>query len=335
LGLLAIAPAVAQAADSVKTTTDPAPVSGSVEITQKEITVRQGVITKVIPVNEVDYIVFETEPLKMKEARAAARKGEFDDVMKAIGKIDPSDIRRPEIKADYEFFKALASARLAMAGEGSKPDAGKLLVAFEKNYEQSYHYFDICEAMGDLFVSLNKHEQAAAYFSKLADSPWADLQMHGKVLLAQSLASQKKYKEAIAKFDDVLAANAGNNKQAEHEKQTAALGRATAIGATGKPEESIKAIQKMIDGAANEDDQFYAKAYNALGTCYQMAGKNKEALLAFLHTNLLYAQFPEEDAEALFNLSRLWSEVNQGNRGARALATLHEKYPYSPWAHAK
>ena len=334
VGLLILSPAAARAADSVYTTTDTKPIKGTAEISQREVTIRNGVQNKSVPVNEITRIVFDGEPSTLDKARDDANKGEFDSMMQRLNRMQADKITRPEIKADYEFYKAMATTRLAIGGEGSKAEAGKLLLAFEKAYDQSYHYFENCELIGDLFVALNKHEQAAAYYSKLAESPWPDMQMHGKVLLAQSLVGQKKYKEAISKFDDVLAASA-DNKQAEQEKQSAALGRAAAMAATGKVEESIKAILKMIEAAPSDDDQFYARAYNALGACYQLAGKNKEALLAYLHTNLLYSQYPTEDAEALAALSRLWTDVNQGNRGANALRTLKEKYPYSAAAQGK
>ena len=48
-------------------------------------------LTKTIPANEVDYITFETEPLDMKRARASMREDEFDDVMKAVNKMDEGE----------------------------------------------------------------------------------------------------------------------------------------------------------------------------------------------------------------------------------------------------
>ena len=148
------------------------------------------------------------------------------------------------------------------------------------------------------------------------------------MLLAQSLAAQKKYKEAITKYDEVLAGDAGGDKRVEREKQAACSAEPPLSLAQARWTSRSRRF-KMIDSATGDDDLFYARAYNALGSCYRMAGQNKEALLAFLHTDLLYSQYAEEDAEALANLARLWTDLNQGNRGAATLRTLKDKYPYS------
>jgi hypothetical protein len=62
------------------------------------------------------------------------------------------------------------------------------------------------------------------------------------------------------------------------------------------------------------------------------AGRTKEALLAFLHVDVLYFTTPEAHAEALANLAELWEEVQKPERAVKARQVLQERYGSSPWA---
>jgi hypothetical protein len=75
-----------------------------------------------------------------------------------------------------------------------------------------------------------------------------------------------------------------------------------------------------------------AAAYNALGACHLQAGQSKDALFAYLHTDLLYRRAGEPHAEALFHLSSLWEEIGQEGEARQARAMLKELYPGTRWA---
>ena len=63
-----------------------------------------------------------------------------------------------------------------------------------------------------------------------------------------------------------------------------------------------------------------ARAYNVLGTAQRQAGRTKEALLAFLHVDILYSSVPHAHAEALANLADLWQQLHRSDRAQRAPA---------------
>jgi len=100
----------------------------------------------------------------------------------------------------------------------------------------------------------------------------------------------------------------------------------------GNSDEAIKSVEAIIAKADPENVELHARAYNILGNAYRRAGKKKEALLAFLHVDLLYSKFPDQHAEALANLATLWAEVDKADRAAQARGVLKEKYPDSVWA---
>ena len=113
---------------------------------------------------------------------------------------------------------------------------------------------------------------------------------------------------------------------------TATLGKAGALVALKKLDEAIKTVDGFLEKADPEDASLMARAYNILGTAQRRAGRTKEALLAFLHVDVLYAAVHDAHAEALANLADLWDQVHKTERANRARKTLIEQYPESPWA---
>ena len=131
-------------------------------------------------------------------------------------------------------------------------------------------------------------------------------------------------------FDKVLATEA-EGKSAQTQRMAATLGKAGALVALKKPDEAIKTVEEFLDKADPENSPLMATAYNILGTAQRQAGRTKEALLAFLHVDVLYASVPDAHAEALANLADLWEQVHKTERANRARKTLLEQYPDSPW----
>ena len=232
---------------------------------------------------------------------------------------------------DVEFYKALCAAKLALGGTGSKAEAGRSMLLFEKAHKNSFHYFEACEMLGDLLVSLGKFDQAETYYNKLAEAPWPEYKMRAGLLSGRALLGQKEFGRATAKFDEVLEQR-GDGKEAERSKMAASLGKATAIAGAGKTADAIKLIDDIIAKADPENQELHARAYDALGNCYLAAGKKKDAIVAFLHVDLLYSRYPEQHAEALANLATLFAEEGKADRANQARAALKEKYPTSAWA---
>jgi tetratricopeptide (TPR) repeat protein len=322
--------APALAADRVKLAQGSQSSGRITEISPTEIVLEIGSTKKKYAVNTVDSVQFDKEPNDLTQARIAVHAGRFSDAVTLLAKIDTSKIDRAEILKDIEFFKALAASRLALAGSGSIADAGKKMFAFEKAERDSFHYFETCETLGDLLFALNKFSEAETFYNKLAEAPWPDYQMRAAVLIGRALVGQKQYDRANAKFDAALAIE-GSGKEAEGQRLAARLGKASALAGGGKTDDAIKLVEEIISQADAENLELHARAYTVLGNCYKAAGKKNEALLAFLHVDLLYSRFGELHAEALANLATLWTDLDKADRAAQARETLKEKYPASAW----
>ena len=80
------------------------------------------------------------------------------------------------------------------------------------------------------------------------------------------------------------------------------------------------------------DAELFGRAYNAHGDCLQKAGKPKEALMSYLHVDVLFYSDPDIHAESLYHLSRLWEETKKPDRAATTQNLLQQRYSGSVWA---
>jgi tetratricopeptide (TPR) repeat protein len=250
------------------------------------------------------------------------------------------DVRRPDLKSDYQYLTLMCEARLALAGSavpggGSDPlkDTGRNLIAFLKANPNTYHSYEANELVGDLLVATGNYAGAEPYYLALKQAKWADYRMRAAVAMGRALLAQNKAAEAAKAFDDVINGE-GAGDLAELQRLTAKLGKARATAATGQGEQAVKTIQEIISKIDPDNNDLHAQAYNALGYALRKSNKPKEALLAFLHVDLLYSNSPDAHAEALANMTMLFKELYKPDHARRARATLMQRYGASSWANS-
>jgi tetratricopeptide (TPR) repeat protein len=88
----------------------------------------------------------------------------------------------------------------------------------------------------------------------------------------------------------------------------------------------------MIQENDSTDSQLFAALYNAQGEALQKEQKWEQAVLAYLHSDLLFSNNPETHAEALYHLSQLWAKLGEPQRAAEAKEKLTTLYAGSAWA---
>jgi len=301
------------------------------EVSATKISYEQGALKKDMGVNEVAYVIFEGEPGPLKVARSHILAARYEEALNSLGKLEITDATRKEAVQDAQFYRAFATAKLALAGSGTIAEAGKLMMAFVKTQPTSYHYLEASEVLGDLLVANRNYELAAEYFSKLAETPWPDFKMRAGVALGRALLAQKKVAEAQKAFDGVLALQA-KGPTAETQRAAARLGKIRCLSETGKQDEVIKLVEDFIDKTDPDKKEIMAQAYNVLGSAFRKANRPKDAVIAFLHVDQLYSSVADAHAEALANLAHLWQSLQQTERAVRAQRTLTERYGNSPWA---
>lgn len=312
-------------------------VTGTLEeMSPREVKVRRpGGDVETIPVNEIEAVGFDAEPPQMNAARTAAQAGRYEDVLKTLEKLAAdSEKLSPNVQQDVQFYQAYAAARLALTGSGDIRTAGQQMHDFVQRNPNNYHLLVAHELLGDLLTAIDKHDAAQQEYEAVeSGAPWNDVKMRARIAKAHALRSQGKSDLALKEFESALDLAKGEKTPGiESQRQAATLGKAACLADAKQYDEAVKLVESIISTADPEQAELHARAYNTLGTCLRMAGKNKDALMAFLHVDILYPSISQAHAEALRNLVDLWPTVGQPQRAVQAQETLKARYPNSQWA---
>ncbi len=306
------------------------------KMSKTEVTLTSSGVEREIPANEIQRISFDDEPSELSNIRRDALEGNYKSAFAELKKVDTGKINREVVKQEVEFLSAFCEAKLAMTEGGNKESAEKSLRDFCTRGRDNYHFYTAAELLGDVASSAGKYADAAKYYAAVTNAPWAETKARTTVALGRMLAAQGEYPEAMKKFDEV--ANAPGMQSTEPYKQQAHVGRAVCLAETDKAAEAITLLagdKGIIATNDPQDSALMARAYNALGSAYLKTGEKKQAILAFLHTDLLYFREPDAHAEALYHLTSLWQEVNKADRAIEASNTLKQRYSGSYWASKK
>jgi tetratricopeptide (TPR) repeat protein len=316
--------------DSVKTNKSSVP-GRVVEMSPEKVVVEVNSLSKDIFVNEIQTIFYDSDPSDLKMAKNHVLNGRFAEAQAALERIKEGEATRPENIQDIEFYTALCAAKMALAGNGKIADAGRMMRDFVQKNDKSYHYFEASEIVGDLLVAIRQYAVAAQYYARLEKAPWPDYKMRAGVAAGRALLAQGKIGEAQNAFDRVISTNA-EGELAQSQRLAAKVGKAATYAAGKKNDEAIRLIEDVLKVADPEDVGLMARAYNVLGSAHRQAGRTKEALLAFLHVDVLYPSQADAHAEALSNLVVLWEQSHKTERANAARRVLEDEYKDSPWA---
>jgi len=234
----------AAAADTVRKVGDARPVSG--KVTRQwadEVAVDVGGVIDKIPVTEIEAIEYDGEPAELKQVRKALQGGRDRKALTLLDKIDPDTVTRREIKQDLAFYRALAMARQALAGEAHVRQAGNAVFNFAVSSRENYHFLPSQELLGDLLVADGNVEAALKAYDELDQVPYVEYRMRAGIGRGRALLSQKKYVEAQAEFEKVLALPFNPQTQkgtpAESRRSAATAGIARCRAATGGSEKGL------------------------------------------------------------------------------------------------
>jgi tetratricopeptide (TPR) repeat protein len=325
--------------DSIKTVGGISVSGKIVRINWDKVEIEQGIgetkNVKDVPTRDIVTIFFDSGSPSVKKALNKART-EFADKkyaegLKSLSKITPADLDIEELRQDYDFYTALANAKLAFSGTGKIQDAGKAMLDFVKKNPKSYHFLEACEVLGDLLVAVRSYPAAEEYYGKLAYAPWPDVKMKAGILIGRAQLAQNKLDEAEKSFQAVLDSGS-DGPQADSQRFSAKLGKASVLVARKKGKEAVEILNGIIDKGDSEDAELMSRTYNALGNAYRQMGDLNEAKFAFLHTDQLYSTVPEAHAEALANLAEIWEQLHKTDRAIEARRTLDKLYKNSIWA---
>lgn len=300
-------------------------------VSPTQVTIESSGISRAFDVKDILKVTFGDEPAELGTARDRALAGQFGDAVAELKKIDMTQISNDVIKQDAGYYAAYCLAKIALHEGGDKAAAKQQMLNFIGQNANTFHFFEGAQLLGDLSMDLGEYADAARFYGGLSKAPWPDFKMKAAVLQARSQSADGKYAEALAGFEQVLASGLAT-PEVNEQKMHATVGKAVCLAAMGKHEEGIQIVEDLIAKNDPSDAALFGRAYNALGVCRMKTGKPQDAILAFLHTDLLFFTDPETHAEALYHLSKLWADVGKSDRAVQARGILTERYAGSRWA---
>lgn len=285
-----------------------------------------------IPAYDIALIDWDGEPANFRLARTDEQAGRLQKALDGYTKLlsDPK-ASREGLKTDIEFFLARTTAKLAPEDPAKFDDAVKKLDTFRKKHAKSFRIPECIELLGQLYLSKNDYPKARDTYESMGQISGSESKLASKLALARIDLMEGKTDEARKGFEAVSEASTKNPAELQR-KLEAKVGVATCLQLQKEYDKAGTLLESVISEAAADDSRTQAEAYLRLGDGLQAAGKTKEALLAYLHVDVLYSSEKDYEAEALYHLSKLWGGIGQPERGADAAERLTSDYPESPWA---
>ena len=302
------------------------------EVSPDEVTIKTGSKTQQIPPHRIKKITFAGEPSQLGRARDRLGDGRYADCLVELAKID-KPAKTELIQQEIDFLNAYCNAQLSLhGGNVTAQQAGRQINQFIRKYPDSLHLYPALEVMGQLLIAVNKPDLAADEFAKLARAESPQVKIGGLFHQGQALILSGKLDQAKRAFESIATIDATDDASMQS-KLLAQAELAKVLALQGDPQAGQEIVDKIIANESADNSELFAYAYNALGTCHLKAGRLMDAALAFLHTQLLYPNVPEPHAEALFQLTKIWPQLEFTDRADRARQLLKSRYRNSYWAH--
>jgi len=281
----------------------------------------------VVPAFAISATQYNQEPPALGVMRTALAGSRYSAVLEAAQKLDPATIANPFARQDYEFFRAFALGQMALEVPGNAENLQKAITAsvdFLRTQSRSYHYFPICELAGELHLAAGNRENAFQMYSRLAQAPWPAFPLRANTKLGTIRLEENRLEEAEKFYKSALASE-DSPEDSQRTKTEAEIGLAKCLIRKGDLQSLQTAIERLdtlsmkID---SENARLQAAIYLALGEAYEAAENPKEAILAYLHIEILFPSAKTEYVSALKRLTILWGKVNRPERAAEAERNL-------------
>jgi len=311
-------------------------LAGAIDsISKTEVVIKTGLnkdMPKTVPVNAIERIQWDGEPATLNGHRNQEAAGSLKQALAGYQKIlNGGNITNDNLKTDLEYMVARVTGKMALADPGKIDDAVGRLEAFRRSHPNSYRHYDLLSLLGDLHLAAQAYDKAAEVYGELQQAPWKATQLSAKNSEARVLLAQGNTAEALTAYEAVLR-EVGNDPNLKTLNNQALLGKAACLQTQGQHDETLKVLDDVIASADVADSSVMAEAYLLRGDSYRELNRNKDALLAYLHVDVLFAGETKYHPKALFHLARLWQIVDQPGRAKDAKSRLQTDYPNSQWA---
>jgi len=291
-------------------------------------------------IDAVDRIEYADAPAAYRSAVLHQKQGRYEEAIQLYQNALRSTTARKFWIGQYCLY-AIAQCYLEMGELDKAAAAFKELVAKEP---QTRFLPNAMLAAGRILFEKQDYTGAVAAFDKLAGKGWEEWKYLASLWKAKAHLAGKKYSEALAVAKAIISGSAAS-KYPNIVIQARSIEARVNVG-QGKFEEAVKLLKDLIDdiapavakereaGTETDMQRIEAQCKNALGQCYlKKALKTKSdddyraARLAFLWTVVLYSNFHEERAEALYYGAKTFAKLGDAERQKELETELKELYP--------
>jgi tetratricopeptide (TPR) repeat protein len=252
--------------------------------------------------------------------READRRKALGDAVKDYQEMLPNlDGDRYRNAARHAHFKiARLVARQAEVNPEQIEPAIEALSQFKKNFADGWQISQAAKLLAHLQLLKGDAASAQRTYDELAAMPNTPKELHQEcdLLSAEALIGARRFPEAQAKLEGLLKGLAADDPQVARIQ----IHLAECLGVSGKLSVAVARLQDII--AKSSDKDLIAMAYNALGDCYRLNGKPREAIWPYLFVDVVYHQDRDEHVKAMEQLAKLFDELGDKARARQYLDRL-------------
>lgn len=282
-----------------------------------------------VPVEQIEAINYEGQPGAVPLAEAAEKGGNLDSAADLYKKAAEAAGAKPYIVQMALFNHARILAEQGAGSPAKADEAIKTLENYLKTYPQSRHLGPALEALANLQLQKADADAAEKSVAAMTKVPWiAD---RAVILKTEVMARRGQYDQAVATLDQLIASAPKDSTEARDAK----LAKAKNLAALKMFDQAETLVKEVIKQSPPEAAETQAVAHNTLGDCLRAANRPKDALFAYLQTDILYDKNKEQHARALSEIAQLWSVLKQDGRAAETTERLKQLYPQSPYLSAR
>ena len=293
--------------------------------TPEQVVVSLGNSTINVPTDQIESIEYQGQPASLQLGETNANAGRAEEALTQFRKAATEAAGKPLVVEAALFREAVTLADLAMTDPGRVKEAVGKLNAFLQGHAKGRHVVRAREALAKLQIQSQDFKGAEANLAELAKVPGAADK--AAVLKVRLLLKGGDVQAAGADLDRLIAAAPdGSARQVELK-----LAKAETLIAASKYDEAESLVRQVIAAADAEDAAIQSRAYNTLGDCLSAAARPKDALLAYLHVDLLYGKDKEEHPRALRRIEQIFRKMGQLPRADDYAQRLQQDYPNSVW----
>jgi predicted negative regulator of RcsB-dependent stress response len=310
-------------------------VRGTIENeTPAGVKIKVGKDSQIIPPDEIVYVAYQAKDVseiqfqtpfgheqKAQESKGDDRKNEYAQALMLYKALLNGVKGSPNAERFIQYRIAMVAVEQAADDPALRGAAIDALNAYRSANTGGWEVVPATKTVARLLEESGDQTGARHAYEELAANPETpkEIKLSTNLLVAKMLVKDRKFPEAEQKLKAVLADTAD-----EKQKAFVQVYLAQAQVAQGNVKDAEAPLRAVIQTAA--DDNLKALAYNALGDFYQQSKQPEEAFWQYLRVDVLFNQDPEEDARALYNLSKLYDSVRgDQQRRSECLVRLKDK----------